>query len=62
MVFYFTLLLEGREQQLIDYYGGVEHTKVANIRRAVWKRNKAGVFFYEQSNKYFGKLNKYTGT
>ncbi len=53
--------IRGREQQLIDYYGGITNTKVANIRRGVAKINPAGLKFHLLSNQYFGNIHKYTG-
>ena len=53
--------MRGREQQLIDYYGGVGNRNVANSIRGVGKTNPAGRFYYQQSNLFFGPLAGYTG-
>lgn len=53
--------IRGREQQLIDYYGGVGSSKVANVIRGVSKTNLAGRFYHEMSNYYFGALAPFTG-
>ncbi len=53
--------IRGREQQLIDYYGGIGHSKVANIRRGVAKRNPFGDSFHQASDANFGNISKYTG-
>ncbi len=53
--------IRGREQQLIDSYGGIGSVTVANKIRAVAKRRNNAKFLHNQSNKYFGKLHHYTG-
>ena len=53
--------IRGREQQLIDYYGGVGSSRVGNSIRGVSKANPMGRYFHEKSNQYFGKLSPYTG-
>jgi len=53
--------IRGREQQLIDYSGGVGHPNVANQNRGVAKLNFTGRKFFEKSNQYFGNLFEYTG-
>lgn len=53
--------IRGREQQLIDYYGGIDNPKVGNTIRGVSKYNPAGYLYYEASNLYFGNLAPYTG-
>ncbi|MEZ5842559.1 MAG: RHS repeat-associated core domain-containing protein [Hyphomicrobiaceae bacterium] len=53
--------IRGREQQLIDYYGGVGSDTVANTIRGVAYDNPAGGAYHRQSNRYFGMLHRYTG-
>ncbi len=53
--------IRGREQQLIDYFGGIGHPNVANIRRGVSKANFAGRTFHNRSDEFFGNLTEYTG-
>lgn len=53
--------IRGREQQLMDYYGGVGSSKLGNSIRGVSKNNPAGRFFHYESNRHFGKLAPYTG-
>lgn len=53
--------IRGREQQLIDYYGGVGHPNVANSIRGVSRTNKNGLTYWRQSNNYFGNIAPYTG-
>lgn len=55
------LAIRGREQQLIDYYGGIGNPKVANKIRAVAKINFTGRTFYKLSNRLFDKIYDYTG-
>ena len=51
----------GREQQLIDHYGGVGNSKVANKIRAVAKHNIFGRPYHNASNSRWGELHPYTG-
>lgn len=53
--------IRGREQQVIDFYGGIGHPRVANKIRGVAKMNVLGRAYHHQSNLYFGNLSKYTG-
>jgi len=53
--------IRGREQQLIDYYGGVGSRRVANRIRGVSKANPMGRFYHSQSNSFFGNIAPYTG-
>ncbi len=53
--------IRGREQQLIDYYGGIGHSEVANRSRGVSKTNKRRYRYQRFSDKYFGNLAKFTG-
>jgi len=55
------LAIRGREQQLIDFCGGIGNPQVANIIRAVAKINFNGRTFYKYSNQYFGNIAPYTG-
>jgi hypothetical protein len=48
--------IRGREQQLIDFYGGVGSPNVGNSIRGVGYYNLSGRFFHGQSNLYFGPL------
>ena len=53
------LAIRGREQQLIDHYGGIGHFTIANKIRAVAKFNWRRQKYYDLSNKYFGQLTNY---
>lgn len=53
--------IRGREQQLMDYYGGVGSPKLGNSIRGVSKYNPAGRFYHYESNRRFGNLAPYTG-
>lgn len=53
--------IRGREQQLIDHYGGIGSPFLGNSIRAVSKYNPNGRYFHRQSNKYFGQLAPYSG-
>ena len=53
--------IRGREQQLIDYYGGIGHVEVANIRRGIARPNPLAWKLHHLSNQYFGNLHEYTG-
>ena len=53
--------IRGREQQLIDYYGGIGSPKLGNIIRGVGRYNIAGRYYHYASNKYFGEIAPYTG-
>lgn len=53
--------IRGREQQLIDYHGGIGNPKLGNIRRGVSKINPLGYGFHLNSDLFFGKLAPYTG-
>lgn len=53
--------IRGREQQLIDYFGGIGNPKVANIIRGVAKYNIMGRIYHYESNIYFGNIAPYTG-
>ncbi|MFT3946516.1 MAG: RHS repeat-associated core domain-containing protein [Agriterribacter sp.] len=55
------LAIRGREQQLIDFYGGVGNPNVGNSIRGVWYYNPAGRVFHKLSDLYFGPLAPYTG-
>ena len=57
--FYFAI--RGREQQLIDKYGGIGHLMVANKRRGVGRYNRKARYLHRLSNDYFGELSAYTG-
>ena len=54
-------MIRGREQQLIDYYGGIGSKRVANDIRGVSKINPFGRDFHNASNADFGRLAPYTG-
>ena len=54
--------IRGREQQLIDFYGGVGSPYVGNKIRGVSSTDLIGGRFYHgMSNLYFGPLSPYTG-
>ena len=53
--------IRGREQQLIDFYGGVGSPNVGNIIRGVSQYNLAGMLYHGASDLYFGPLAPYTG-
>ncbi len=53
--------IRGREQQLIDAYGGVGSPGVANVIRGVSPYNPLGRVYHEASNAAFGPLAPYTG-
>lgn len=53
--------IRGREQQLIDFYGGIGNPKVGNRIRGVAKYNPLGSLYHNASNYYFGTLSLYTG-
>ncbi len=53
--------IRGREQQLIDFYGGIGSKKVGNYIRGVARWNPRGRIYYDSSNKEFGKIAPYTG-
>ena len=53
--------IRGREQQLIDYHGGIGNKKVANKIRGVAKWNPAGRTYHQKANKIFGNIAPYTG-
>ncbi|WP_223276868.1 RHS repeat domain-containing protein [Stenotrophomonas maltophilia] len=55
------LAIRGREQQMIDYKGGIGSEKVGNLIRGVAKANPAGPIYHEASNAMFGEINSYTG-
>ena len=55
------MAIRGREQQLIDYYGGVGNPTVANRIRGVAAKNPLGRHFHDRANKYFGNIAPYTG-
>ena len=53
--------IRGREQQVIDFFGGVGNPKVGNSIRGVAKMNPAGRGFWNRSNATFGPLSPFTG-
>ncbi|WP_439488527.1 DUF6443 domain-containing protein [Algoriphagus sp.] len=53
--------IRGREQQLIDSFGGVETGNLGNRIRGVSKINPFGLLYHDASNLYFGPLFPYTG-
>lgn len=53
--------IRGREQQLIDHFGGVGSDRVENKIRGVAKLNKKGCVYHRLSNEKFGSLYRYTG-
>ena len=53
--------IRGREQQLIDYHGGIGNKKVANKIRGVGRYNIYGRKYHNASNNYFGNIAPNTG-
>ena len=61
--------IRGREQQIIDYYGGAwsdrkkdgKPTRSGNKIRAVSKTNRYALYYHEAANRAFGETAKYTG-
>lgn len=56
--------IRGREQQLLDYYAGVEGLSsphIGNYIRAVAARNPAGYPYHLASNARWGELYPFTG-
>lgn len=53
--------IRGREQQLIDFYGGVGSPGVGNAIRGVGYYTDFGQTMHNLSNLYFGPLAPYTG-
>jgi RHS repeat-associated protein len=53
--------IRGREQQLIDFHGGIGHPRVANLIRGVSKYNPLGRAYHNASDLYFGNIAPYTG-
>ena len=53
--------IRGREQQLIEFYGGIGSKRVGNDIRGVAKWNPSGRRFHNKSNEEFGQLAPYTG-
>src|SRR5690606_10942566 len=54
--------IRGREQQLMDYYGGVGSPGLGNSIRGVSRINPAGPGYHYMSNVRFGPLAPYTGS
>jgi RHS repeat-associated protein len=53
--------IRGREQQLVDFHGGVGSYEVANLIRPVSALNPWGRIYHDYSNRFFGPLARYTG-
>lgn len=53
--------IRGREQQLIDFYGGIGSSRVLNKIRGVSKWNIAGRYYHFQSDSKFGNIAPFTG-
>jgi hypothetical protein len=53
--------VRGREQQLIDYFGGVGSRTCGNAIRGVAKGNPRGRAYWNASTGRFGYLFRYTG-
>jgi hypothetical protein len=53
--------IRGREQQMIDFFGGVGSLNVGNRIRGVSKSNMFGRLYHEASNMYFGEVAPYSG-
>lgn len=55
------LAIRGREQQLIDFHGGVGSPSVGNSIRGVSIYNPLGPLYHSSSTATFGEIYKYTG-
>lgn len=55
------IAIRGREQQLMDFHGGVGSRRVANRIRGVSRYNPAGRVYHHASNLLFGNIAPYTG-
>lgn len=54
--------IRGREQQLMDYHGGVGSPKLGNVIRGVSKlKVVSGRVYHKLSDRYFGNIAPYTG-
>ena len=53
--------IRGREQQMIDFYGGVGSPKVGNSIRGVSKVNPSGKTYWKASTDSFGEKAPFTG-
>ncbi len=53
--------IRGREQQLIDFHGGIGSTMLGNSIRGVGSYNPFGYGFHVASDTFFGPLAPYTG-
>lgn len=53
--------IRGREQQMMDFHGGVGSTTLGNSIRGVSKTNRLGIRYHKASNALFGQLYRYTG-
>ncbi len=53
--------IRGREQQLIDSFGGVGNPRVANLIRGVARANPAGRIYHSAANSQFGQIAPFTG-
>ena len=53
--------IRGREQQLIDSFGGVGSERVGNRIRGVSKINRNGRIYHDASSAQFGEIAPYTG-
>lgn len=53
--------IRGREQQLIDFFGGIGASNVANKIRAVSKIKENRKRLHDTANEYFGELHIFTG-
>jgi len=55
------LAIRGREQQLIDFNGGIGHKKIANKIRGISKIKVAYWKMHSLSDEYFGNIAPFTG-
>jgi len=53
--------IRGREQQLMDFYGGVGSPSLGNFIRGVSRLNPVGPIYHGNANLLFGELSSYTG-
>lgn len=53
--------IRGREQQMIDFHGGVGDPRVDNLIRGVSRINLRGRSYHDAANSLFGEIHPYTG-
>jgi RHS repeat-associated protein len=55
------MAIRGREQQMIDFFGGVGDPKVGNAIRGVSQRNPFGYEYHQAASQLFGEMHPFTG-